>query len=476
MEPQSLNTCIDTIVAPATPSGRGGIGVIRISGQNSFSVCDRLWSGKHDLSEVAANTAVYGRLNDMKGDELDRCIATVFRAPHSFTGEDTVEISVHGSAWIINRAIESLIYCGARMAKPGEFTQRAFLNRRIDLAQAEAIADLIASNSAAAHKLALRQVSGSFSRKLDDMRRRMVEFASLLELELDFSEEDVEFADRRRLHVLATEVKETVDTLAHTYKVGKAFKEGVPIVIAGAPNAGKSTLLNALLKEDKAIVTDLPGTTRDVVEDTMEINGILFRFIDTAGLRDTNDVVEKIGIEKARKCINTAAIVIWLIDGTDKDLKESIEALNSELKNTTEETKWIVCINKIDSCTNPLNDVIEDIDNLINSYKSKEIKVLQISGKTGRGINELTDMMTTLSKGDSLIEGDILITNARHYQSLIEVSESLQRAIEGIDTGISADFIAQDVRHALSALGTITGAITTDTLLHNIFSSFCIGK
>ncbi len=323
---------MQTIVAISTPYGTGGIAVVRLSGSDALEIADRAWRGK-PLSSVPSHTAHLGTITaDDSGAALDQAVATVFRAPNSFTGEDTVEFSVHGSKWIQRQVVERLVSLGAVPAGPGEFTQRAFMNGRMDLAQAEGVADLIAASSRAAHRLAMSQVSGGFSTRLNQLRERLIELASLLELELDFSEEDVEFADRTRLREIADETLALIERLVSTYDSGRAFKEGVPVAIAGRPNAGKSTLLNALLGEDKAIVSDVPGTTRDVIEDTREINGILFRFYDTAGLRDTDDTVERIGIDRARDAISRAAIVLWVIDASTPPAELAAQLKEAEVQ------------------------------------------------------------------------------------------------------------------------------------------------
>lgn len=475
MESQ-LNTDIyETIVAPATPNGRGGLGVVRLSGNKAITIADKLWRGRKPLADTAANTAVYGPVVDNGGEELDRCIVTLFRAPHSFTGEDTVEFSVHGSLWIIRRLVDSLIESGARMAKAGEFTQRAFLNGRLDLAQAEAVADLISSSSAAAHRLAMRQAGGRFSEKLDSLRQRMLSFVSMLELELDFSEEDVEFADRQQLLALAEEVKALVDRLASTYKAGKALKEGVPVVIAGSPNAGKSTLLNALLREEKAIVTDIPGTTRDAVEDTIELDGVLYRFIDTAGLRHTDDAIEQIGIERSRQAINRAVIVILVIDPAAPLDPDILAAASAPLAAVPRPGDLIALINKSDSATP--QQLAATADTLQDFSQSPNFHILNASALTGEGIDSLRQTLVDIARREegSADEG-LLVTNLRHAQSLRAAAESTARVIAGLDANLSGDLIAQDLRQTIHHLSSITGAITTTDILSTIFSRFCIGK
>ncbi|MBD5357674.1 MAG: tRNA uridine-5-carboxymethylaminomethyl(34) synthesis GTPase MnmE [Bacteroides sp.] len=462
-------TSADTIAAISTPPGTGGIAVVRVSGPEAISIVNNAWKGK-SLHSVGSHTVHLGSYLDTSGQILDECVATVFRSPRTFTGEDVVELSIHGSKWIQREILADLIRRGARVAQPGEFTQRAFLNGRLDLAQAEGVADLIAASSKAAHTLAVSQTRGNFSKEIDILRDRLIEFASLLELELDFSEEEVEFADRQKLLALSTGIINKIDRLSSSYSSGAVLKEGVPVVIAGIPNAGKSSLLNLLLNDDKAIVSDIPGTTRDSIEDTVEINGILYRFIDTAGLRDSNDTVEKIGIDRARLLMKRASIVIWLIDPTSPLPPQQEEIITFLTDNP--ESRLILLQNKSDLPTSRL----PYLSQLLSSSLSVSNPPLTFSTKTAEGLPELIERLTALSTSDYNPENELIITNIRHYEALKKGSESLQRAIRGIEDGISGDFIAQDVREALHHLGTITGAITTHTLLTSIFSRFCIGK
>lgn len=504
----------DTIVAIATPYGTGGIAVIRLSGPEAIAIADRAWRGR-PLCDAPSHTARFGTITADDADTpLDQSVATVFRAPRSFTGEDTVEISVHGSKWIQKQAVDRFVALGARPAEPGEFTRRAFLNGRMDLAQAEGVADLIAASSRAAHRLAMSQVAGGFSARIDELRGRLVDLASLLELELDFSEEDVEFADRANLRAIADETIQLIDRLASTYAAGRAFKEGVPVAIAGRPNAGKSTLLNALLGEDKAIVSDIPGTTRDIIDDTREMGGILFRFYDTAGLRDAEDEVEKIGIGRARDAIGRAAIVLWLIDtSTDKEeINSQIEYVKEQIK-AHEDPAHIIIFNKTDIagmskasghalCETSDNSVdsdsasgysieiqsvghdirervdVRELSQELSWELSQEFpyETLTISAKRGTNLDLLERLLVDKAKRDHDPDAELIITNARHHSELISGGEAMRRVREALDTGLSADFIAQDVRTALHHLGTVTGAVTTDTLLTTIFTRFCIGK
>lgn len=474
---------IDTICAVSTPAGEGGLAVIRLSGPRAFEIADKAWRGRK-LSEASSHTAHLGTITaDASGTPLDEAVATLFRAPASFTGEDTVEFSCHGSRWIQREVMSRLVSLGARPAGAGEFSQRAFLNGRIDLAQAEGIADLIAASSRAAHRLAMRQVKGSFSRKLEDLRSRLVELASLLELELDFSEEDVEFADRAKLVALAGETIALVERLADSYRAGEAFKSGVPVVIAGRPNAGKSTLLNRLLRDDRAIVSDIPGTTRDIIEDTREIGGVLFRFYDTAGLRDTSDCVEQLGIERAEAALAKAAIVLWLADPTQPGYEADLREIARRVDDYPE-AGHLLLINKADLAGDgELAEVAQGVDLAADLAKvageaegASGLRVLRISAKEGEGIEALEAAMVEMATQEHDPESELIVTNARHAEALRAGAEALRRAREGMESGLSADFIAQDIREALHHLGTVTGAVTTDTLLHQIFARFCIGK
>lgn len=441
--------------------------MVRLSGKDSLSIADSIWRGTR-LTDAKSHTAHLGSIMQRDGSVLDRAVATVFRAPNSFTGEDTVEFSVHGSMWIQRELVELLCGHGAEPAGRGEFTRRAFMNGRLDLAQAEGVADMIAASSRAAHRLAVTQMSGEFSRKLDDLRARLIKLASLLELELDFSEEEVEFADRRQLSTLADETIAYIDRLTSTYKAGRAIKEGVPVAIAGAPNAGKSTLLNKLLDEEKAIVSDIPGTTRDIIEDTCEIDGILFRFYDTAGLRHTDDLVEKIGVDRARQAIDRAAIVMWLHDLSGNDSEERMADIRNNMASNAEACHIIVHTKAdlIDQAKTEMQKQKED-----PSYEEH-----RISSKTGEGIEDLKVSLVRAARRGIDNQAELVITNARHQTALTTGAEALKRARAGIDAGLSADFIAQDIREALHHISQVTGQITTPDLLSSIFTSFCIGK
>jgi len=458
----------DTIVAVSTPPGTGGIAVIRMSGINAAGILSECWEGA-DLGTMVSHTAHLGKIVLEDGSVLDEVVMTWFKGPHSFTGEDVVEISCHGSRWIQREVVNLLVRHGARPAEPGEFTKRAFMNGKIDLAQAEGVIDLISSSSKASHRMAMQQANGRFTAYLSGLRDQLIEFASLLELELDFSEEEVEFADRERLRNLADEIIKALNRLAASYSTGKVLKEGVPVVIAGAPNAGKSTLLNQLLDEDKAIVSDIPGTTRDIIEDTCEINGILFRFADTAGLRATDDSVEQMGIRRAEDRLSRASLVLWLLDKTS-DLKAQLEDVVARI-GTLPKARHILLCNKSD-----LVDGQSGHDTALGGLKGKFDASISISAKEGIGIEDLKQKMSEMVCQEYNPETDMILTNGRHYAALLRGAESLARARAALDTGLSADFIAQDVREALHHLGTLTGTITTPDLLASIFSRFCIGK
>lgn len=455
---QTKLTQHDTIVAVSTPNGSGGIAVIRVSGKDAIEIVNSAWKGKNLLA-VDSHTAHLGRIVNIDNEIIDEVVATVFRSPNSFTGENTIEISCHGSKWIQRELVNELIRRGCRSALGGEFSQRAFINGKIDLAEAEGIADLIASSSRAAHRIAISQMKGDFSKKLLELRQQLLNFVSLIELELDFSEEDVEFADRTHLTDLAQEIKSMLDSLTRSFSIGSVIKSGIPIALVGATNVGKSTLLNRLLNEDKAIVSDVHGTTRDVIEDTIEIEGILFRIIDTAGLRETADIVENLGIERTRNKISNASLILWIIDPTNNP-EEQIRQMNQYRGKLLSDQRLITVINKSDTLTNS-HDLLDE--------------AVTISAKTGDGIEKL---ITAITSGytSKVSEHDIIITNARHYDALLHASESIERAIQGLQSGISGDFVSQDIRETMHYLGEITGTISTDDLLGNIFANFCIGK
>jgi tRNA modification GTPase len=459
----------DTICAISTPPGVGGIAVARISGPKAIEIADKCWQG-HKLADTKANTVRYGTITDSQGNPLDDGVATIFRAPKSFTGEDTVEISVHGSRWIQRELINTLIAKGCRLAEPGEFTRRAFISGKMDLAQAEAVADMIASSSRAAHRIAINQMRGKFSNRLSVLRDKLLELASLMELELDFSEEHVEFASRQRLREIATAISHEVSKLHNTFNAGTAIRDGIPVAIVGATNAGKSSLLNALVGDDRAIVSDIHGTTRDIVEDTIEIGDYLFRFMDTAGLRHTDDKIEAIGIDRSIRAAQRARIVILVIDAssaTPDNIKQMIPW--QQLDN---DTSVIIALNKSDL---PRTFTDKDLTEL-TQHISNNITTVNISATTGDGIDNIRKALTDSIDKSSASESDILITNARHAQALGLALDSIQRVITGLDMELSGDFIAQDIRETIQHLSDILGQISDTQILSYVFSRFCIGK
>jgi tRNA modification GTPase len=462
----------DTICAPATASG-GAIALIRMSGPDSIAIGEKIFvpgGKKNKLSQQTGNTILFGEIKE--GTEIiDEVLVSLFRAPHSYTGEDSIEISCHGSSFIQKRILDLLLKNGARAARPGEFTQRAFLNGKMDLSQAEAVADVVASSGRASHRLAMNQMRGGFSAEIAKLRGELLRFASLIELELDFGEEDVEFADRSELKNIVERVSVIAGSLADSFMVGNAINNGIPVAIVGKPNSGKSTLLNALLLEEKAIVSDIPGTTRDVIEDTLIIKGIEYRFIDTAGLRETTDIIESLGIRKTHEKIDQASVIL-MID----ELKDDPEAINRRADNIREKIKGsgkklIVVINKSDTGT------VSESEMLKKKIRLEEGEsVIFISAREKAGIDELRDILVAaVADGKSIDEG-VIITNVRHYEALNQVSESLLRVTEGLEIGLPDDLIAIDIRQAIHYLGEITGEITTDEILGNIFKNFCIGK
>lgn len=450
----------DTICAVATPSGMGAIATVRVSGPQAHAVVCSLFfrHGKaFPVEQIEGYRAYYGQI---MSDEtvLDEAVVTFFKAPHSFTGEDSAEISVHGSVYVQQRLLEFLIEKGARLAQPGAFTRRAFVNRKFDLAQAEAVADLIASQSEAAHRVAMNQLKGGFSKELQALRSELLEITSLMELELDFSEEDVEFADRSRLKSLCETTLEHVNKLADSFRLGNAIRNGVPVAIVGQTNSGKSTLLNALLGEDRAIVSDIAGTTRDTVEETLNLEGTLYRLIDTAGIRDTEETIEKMGIERTFKKIAEAEIVLGVVDGTQdpQTMEQAVQSIRDCVDQ--EHQVLLLLLNKTDLCACNRDDM------------------LAISAKTGEGLEALRSKLVETGKRFLSVQNATLVTNVRHYEALKHAGESLQAVQKGLSEGIPTDLVAQDLREALYYLGTITGEITTDEVLGSIFSRFCVGK
>ena len=454
----------DNICALATPAG-GAIGIVRVSGPEAISITNSIFS--KDISLAKPNTVHYGEIIDKDGSTIDDVLVTVYRAPHSYTGEDSAEISCHGSAYILNKVVHALIDAGCRQAEPGEYTKRAYLNGKMDLSQAEAVADLVSATNRASHKMALSQLKGHFSSELSILRDQLLKITSLLELELDFSDhEELEFADRGELMQLAQKIHQRITTLAKSFETGNALKEGIPVAIIGKTNVGKSTLLNQLLHEDKAIVSDIHGTTRDVIEDTTEINGITFRFIDTAGIRQTEDKVEQLGIERTFKKIDEATLILWLIDSTP-----SLE----EIKNIQErcaDKKLIIVINKIDSNDSSANNIINQL-----TTTAPTLQHLEISAKLGTNISQLEQALYKAANIPEINKNSVIVTSARHYEALTHANESITRVIDAMEADLSGDLISEDLRICLEQLSEITGGqITPNEVLGNIFQHFYIGK
>lgn len=452
----------DTIVALATPPGIGAIGVIRLSGKKSFHIINQLFPSK-DLQQQPSHTLHVGYLHN-NNEVIDEVVVSLFKGPRSYTGEDVVEISCHGSPYIHQQVLDVCMQKGARLAKPGEFTQRAFLNGKLDLSQAEAVADLIASNTSAAHKTALNNIRGKFSQALKDLREQLIKFSALIELELDFSQEDVEFADRTQLKELVNDAIDQTQKLIQSFRLGNVIKNGVSVAIIGKPNAGKSTLLNALLNEDRAIVSDIPGTTRDTIEEVINIDGILFRLIDTAGIRTySKDIIENFGIEKSLQKMKQADVVVYLFDvneTTEQELKQVIHEMKEQNIN------FLLAGNKID---------VEDESFLRNKFSGIE-GVIFISAKSHLHLDVLKERMIDLVLKDTVSTENVIVTNARHYHSLLQVHEALNDVMQGLENKIPGDLLALDIRRCLQYLGEITGEITNEDQLDYIFSKFCIGK
>jgi len=459
----------DTIVALATPPGTGAIAIIRLSGQDAISKCGYFFKSIHgkNLNKQRSHSILLGHIID--GDRaLDEVLVSIFKNPHSYTGEDVVEISCHGSTFIQQEIIQLFLRNGCRMANPGEFTLRAFLNGKLDLSQAEAVADLISSDTEASHQIAMQQMRGGFSSEISNLRQELLNFASLIELELDFSEEDVEFADRTQFKTLIDRIIFVLKRLIDSFAVGNVIKNGIPVAIIGEPNVGKSTLLNALLNEDRAIVSDIAGTTRDTIEDEMTIGGIGFRFIDTAGIRDTEDLVENIGIKKTFEKSGQAQVIIYLVDASA--IRRSSDAHNihieiDKIKNRFPKKQLLIVANKIDKSD----------ENLIKEvFQSDKLQLL--SAKENLGVDELKEKLLTFVNTGVLHNNDTIVTNSRHYDALLKAIEEITKVKYGLDTGLSGDLMAIDIRQALYHFGEITGEITNDDLLGNIFANFCIGK
>lgn len=480
-----------TICAPATIPGTGAISIIRVSGEDSLAIADKVIDVKGEsLSETEGYRLRYGTIFADDGSVLDNVIVSVFRAPHSYTGENSVEISCHASRFIVNAVLELLVNAGARIAAPGEFTRRAFVNGKMDLAQAEAVADVIASQSAAAHRVAMNQLKGGFSSELKTLREKLLTMTSLLELELDFSEEDVEFASRSELGALVEETLAHIVRLTDSFSRGNAIKNGVPVAIVGATNTGKSTLLNALLGEERAIVSDIAGTTRDTIEETLNLGGVMFRFIDTAGIRETDEVVEKIGIERTFRKLNEASIVLGMTDlsrGEDSVLADA-EYIWSKVNASSSDRKFVLLVNKCD--VNGIESVEAGSEagcagkagkmaRIEAALREKGIvtKMIPISAKTGSGLPELTEALAEIGRRITGDTDETLVTNIRHYEALSRAATALGRVRDGLKVAtLPPDLIAQDLREALYHLGEIVGEISTDEVLGNIFRKFCIGK
>lgn len=467
----------DTIIAPATIPGTGAISIIRISGPEAFSIVDatvQIKGGK--CSSFNGFTIHYGVIYGSDGAFLDEVLVSIFRAPHSYTGEDSVEISCHASSYIVSEILSLLTTAGARMAKPGEFTERAFLNGKMDLTQAEAVADVISSNTSAFHRIASNQLRGGFSSELSLLRSQLLEMASLLELELDFSEEDVEFADRKKLLALLSTCSEHVERLRKSFKMGNAIKNGVPVALVGPVNAGKSTLLNSLLGEERAIVSDIAGTTRDTIEEVLNIDGILFRFIDTAGLRETQEAVEKIGIKRTYQKISEAEIVILVLDGasSENDILDNLKGVAEFMNFDCQDL--IICLNKCDLYSqSPINKNVSIVNNLV-SRSGYKASIINISAKEKLGLDLLNGCLISRFKDVKLNDNSTFITNQRHFDSLSRASEALEKVRISLSTSLPTDLVADDLRLAISIIGEITGEITSPEILENIFSKHCIGK
>lgn len=458
----------DTICAIATAQG-GAIGCIRVSGPEAIEITSCIFTPaatNRELGDSKPYTLTFGRIYN--GSEvIDEVLVSLFRAPHSYTGENSTEITCHGSAYILQKVLQLLIKNGCRMAAPGEYTQRAFLNGKMDLSQAEAVADLIASSSAATHRLAMSQMRGGFSKELATLRDQLLHFTSLIELELDFSDhEELEFADRSELCQLANNIEKVIARLVNSFNVGNAIKNGVPVAIIGETNAGKSTLLNVLLNEDKAIVSDIHGTTRDIIEDTVNIGGITFRFIDTAGIRETSDTIESLGIERTFQKLDQAEIVLWMIDATNAQAQ--ITQLAGQLLPRCERKQLILVYNKA--------DLVDNIQNSIPDNFPDNVQSITLSAKKREHIEELQRMLITSAHLPTITQNDVIVTNVRHYEALNNALEAIHRVQEGLTNNISGDFISQDIRDCIFHLSDIAGEVTNDMVLQNIFQHFCIGK
>jgi tRNA modification GTPase len=470
----------DTIAALATPAGAGAIAVVRMSGPAAIALACEIFNpvSEKDLSRQKSHTIHLGHIVS-ENRTLDQVLVSLFRSPHSYTGEDVVEFSCHGSPYVQQQLLQLVLRKGARMAEAGEFTLRAFLNGKMDLSQAEAVADLIASENDASHQLAIRQMRGGFSNELKSLREELLNFASLMELELDFAEEDVEFADRSRFTELTDRIENVLKSLIDSFAVGNVLKNGIPIAIAGAPNVGKSTLLNSLLREEKAIVSEIAGTTRDSIEDEIAIGGIGFRFIDTAGIRDTSDVVEGMGIQRTYEKMEKAQVVLYMLDATLLAAGgNGFKAIDKELhllRNKFPGKELLLLANKTDLLT-PAQQ--KNLDTLVNELieNASFAKAIALSAKSGEGVEALKSALLNLINTGALRNNETIVTNSRHYDALLKALEAIQQVRQGMEAGVSGDLLAVDIRQVLQHIGEITGEITTDDLLGNIFANFCIGK
>lgn len=464
---------IDTICAISTAQG-GAIGCIRISGSEAISIASKIFTPinkSKKLEEVKPYSIVFGKI--FNGDEVvDEVLVSIFKAPHSYTGENSVEIACHGSSYIMQEIMRLLISNGCRLAQPGEYTQRAFLNGKMDLSQAEAVADLIASTNVSTHRIAMSQMRGGFSKELRELREKLITFTSMVELELDFSEEDVEFADRNQLMDLCENIDQRITKLINSFRVGNVIKNGIPVAIIGETNAGKSTLLNLLLNEDKAIVSDIHGTTRDVLEDTININGVTFRFIDTAGIRETTDVIESIGIERTFQKLSQSEIVLLVVDSTERT--EKIKQIINKVQPYCADKQLILVLNKEELINQSKK---EEITSLINSLDKGTVnEFVFISAKEQQNTNELETLLIKTANLPKVTQNDTIVTNIRHYDALVKAKEAIDRVKEGITTRISGDFLSQDIREVIHHISDIAGEVTNDMVLQNIFKNFCIGK
>ncbi|WP_322548982.1 tRNA uridine-5-carboxymethylaminomethyl(34) synthesis GTPase MnmE [Flavobacterium psychraquaticum] len=475
----------ETIVALATPSGAGAIAIIRLSGAAAISIAAEVFqsvSGK-DITKQKTHTLHLGHIMDpstssgQAGKIYDQVLLSIFKGPNSYTGENVVEISCHGSTFIQQQIIQLLLRKGSKMAQPGEFTLRAFLNGKLDLSQAEAVADLIASDNEASHQIAMQQMRGGFSNEIAKLREELLNFASLIELELDFAEEDVEFADRTQFHELLERIEFVLKRLIDSFAVGNVIKNGIPVAIVGEPNVGKSTLLNALLNEERAIVSDIAGTTRDTIEDELIIEGMSFRFIDTAGIRETKDVVESIGIQKTFEKIEQAQVVLLLVDSSQLsvDSLPKVKIEIEKIRNKFPIKPLVIVLNKVDTLSaEKANDYITQLTDA--QQKTENRKLITISAKQKTGIEELKNTLLSFVNTGALRNNETIVTNTRHYDSLLKALEEIQKVKWGLDSGISSDLMAIDIRQALFHFGEITGQVSNDELLGNIFANFCIGK